>query len=302
MQLGHDISRGYALISVAMIGLSALWASLSPAAPLPTQEKAAARNYVGAGRTVAITSSPAKSSRDADFEKFALRQDGRVEAARKKLSLAITKYQKQVTKLPVDIDVKDLLLRHLAADCSEFESSERLPRCPDLADDVSQFVRSYAEIKADVRKRLDAEKKKEKAGNGLQSVEGLQQLISLENRISNVVDGDESMTSGSQWRGQRQLADAMLTVDFTVTDRQGTLILGDLHQSMGGGSSGMHVAGRLVDGEICLETTSMIRGKNQHLILQGVVVKDRIIAAAVETTGGKAKAGSWIMLHPKKGK
>lgn len=89
----------------------------------------------------------------------------------------------------------------------------------------------------------------------------------------------------------------MLSVDLVVTQRAGTRFVGELRQSKGGGSSAMNVEGQIVGNDIVLETTSMIRGDRTFLHLEGVVVKDRIVAAAAEARKGRVAGGSWFALE-----
>jgi hypothetical protein len=240
---------------------------------------------------------------ESDVDRLVRSQEARVNKARKGLTDAMKRCEKQIRNLPIDQDAKALLLQPLAQDRIGFESSDRLPKSAELLDDVAKFVGTYADIKANVQMRRAAEEKKasdKTNGQGVNS--GLTGLKNLEARLAKVVDGGDALKPGSRWTGSRQFPNATMTVELVVTQRQGTRFLGELYQSMGGGSTGMRIEGQILGNEVTMKTTSMIHGTNRDMFVSGVVVKDQIIAAAGEVAGGKPAPGSWFSLQPRKGR
>jgi hypothetical protein len=111
-------------------------------------------------RTKTVTYPQAKSTKEVGLAKFVARQEGRADTARKNLTMAIEKCERQIMKLPIDNDAKALRLKPLTHDRLAFETQEHLPSSAELSEYVGQFVRTYVDIRVDVRLRLDAETKK----------------------------------------------------------------------------------------------------------------------------------------------
>lgn len=247
---------------------------------------------------MALAFFPQQTARAADpkpdaIDEFAQKQESLANKARDRLMAAINNCEKQIKNLPLDNDAIELRLQPIRADRIGFELNERLPRAPELQEDTATFVRSYTKILGTVQKRL-ANLQGKAAKKGPANLIALQ---SLENRLTKVIDAGDNFKPGTKWQGQRQLPDAVLSVDLFVTQRAGTRFVGELHQSKGGGASGMNVEGQIIGNEIELETVSMIRGDRSYLFMKGVVVKDRIVAAAAEARKGRVDAGSWFALE-----
>ncbi len=231
-----------------------------------------------------------------EIENFVANTEKRANAAKAKLAKAIENCEKQISKLPIDKDARALRLQPIKADRSAFESSGQLPSSPELLNDVANFVSTYSDIRTKVQSRLAAEEKKAAKKTTPGGV-NLDSLKALDARMARVIDGD-SFTAGSTWTGSRQFPDAMMTVALMVDQREGTRFTGRLRQSMGGGTTRMKVEGRIVGNEFYLEKTAMIEGKERYLCLNGVIVKDRIVAAAMEQgPKGRPAPDSWIGLQ-----
>lgn len=246
------------------------------------------------------SSTAAKSTaKDKSFQSFLKGCEKDATTARADLIQAIRQREQAIADLDLTDDKRRQLLKVLKNDRDAVEKEQRLPDSVLSPDEILAFMEAYSEIKQKVASRLQSERNRAEKKSDADNDTEIAMLEKLEGRLKQLVDDGDELVQHSNWNGEQNFFGGGGVMRFTVTDRTGTAILGEVRQ---GQHRAIRVEGEIAGNKISLQITDVIKGKNGLFELQGVVVNDRIYAVANEKVGRMPPTSSEILLKLDAGK